>query len=287
MSSDSLVWLGRSAAVAIALSAVGIGWTCFVSPTSPGRRLIQSWQKHCDQQLRFLQMKQSGRKLIILQIIAVVASVLVATISCVPIIALFALAVLFVPHIYLDNRRRKRVAHVEVQLDSWLLVLANALKVSTSLGEAIASSISVIQPPLSREVDLALKEYKLGAPLDQALDSMAKRINSRSVTNALLTLRIGRNTGGDLASILETSASSLRELARLEGVARTKTAEGKTQAFVIGFIPFPLFGSLHWMDPEFFMPLIETFMGHLIVASAGALWLAALLVARKVLVVDI
>jgi tight adherence protein B len=287
MNIDLIAWLGRAAAITIALSVISIGWTCFGTSTSPGRRLIDNWQKHLDQQLRFLQIRQSGRKIITIQITAVVALVSVAAFGRVPILALFALAVLVLPNIHLINRRQKRVADIEAQLDGWLLVLANALKVSTSLGEAIASSISVIQPPLSREVDLTLKEYKLGAPLDQALEAMAKRINSRSVTNALLTLRIGRNTGGDLASILATSASSLRELARLEGVARTKTAEGKTQAFVIAVIPFPLFGCLHWMDPGFFLPLIETFTGHLVLVGASALWLSAVLVARRVLVVDI
>jgi len=287
MSIDSTVWLGRSAVVAIALSAVGIGWICFGMPSSPGRRLIQTWQKQLDHQLRFLQIRQSGRRVIAIQIGTVVAFVLVATINRVPTLALLALAALFLPRSFLVNRCKKRVTHIEKQLDSWLLVLANALKANTSLGEAIASSMSLIQPPLRSEIDLTLKEYKLGAPLDQALESMAKRIDSRSLTNALLTLRIGRNTGGDLASILETTASSLRELVRLEGVARTKTAEGKTQAFVIAFIPFPLFGFLHWMDPKFFLPLIETFIGHLVLAGATALWLAAVLVARKLLVVDI
>ncbi|MFN2167450.1 MAG: type II secretion system F family protein, partial [Anaerolineae bacterium] len=93
--------------------------------------------------------------------------------------------------------------------------------------------------------------------------------------------------GGDLPAVLETSAASLRELARLEGVARTKTAEGRAQTVVIGCVPFALCGLLHQMDPGFLRPLAESFTGHLLVAGSALFWITAILAARKILVVNV
>ncbi|MBN1656260.1 MAG: type II secretion system F family protein [Deltaproteobacteria bacterium] len=287
MSFAATVWLGRAAAAILALSLVSIAWIYLSASTNPWRRWLRNYQHDLDQHVRFLRLNLSGFRLLLLQSVALLASVFLLGVNPKPIWVLPVLAILFLPRAYLRLLRRKRVMLIEQQINTWLLVLANALKASTSLGEAIASSVAVVQAPLSQEVDLMVKEYQLGAPLDQALEAMTLRIGSRSVAGALLTLQIGRNTGGNLALILESSAASLRELARLEAVARTKTAEGKAQAFVIAVIPFPLFACLNWMDPRFFLPLTQNFTGNLVLAGAAALWLAAVLVARKVLIVDI
>ncbi len=69
--------------------------------------------------------------------------------------------------------------------------------------------------------------------------------------------------------MLDGAAAALRELARLEGVVRTKTAEGKAQAFVIGLLPAPLVLGVHAMDPKFFAPLAQSFLGNLVVAGAA------------------
>src|SRR5690606_34174197 len=72
------------------------------------------------------------------------------------------------PVFILRQRCAERVLRIEEQLDPWLLMLANALKASPSLGEAVANSAKLMRPPMSQELDLALKEMKLGTPLDQA-----------------------------------------------------------------------------------------------------------------------
>src|SRR5690606_924 len=176
---------------------------------------------------------------------------------------------------------------IDEQLDPWLLMLSNALKASPSLGEAFANSAKLMRPPMSQELDLALKEMKLGTPLDQAVLNMSVRIGSPSVSSALATILVGRQTGGDLPKILEESSATLREMARLEGVVRTKTAEGKTQAYVLGVIPFVLIGAIHMVDENWLKPLGETSLGFIIIGTAAILWVSAILLARRILAVDI
>jgi tight adherence protein B len=191
------------------------------------------------------------------------------------------------PTVYLDRLAATRVTNVEAQIEPWLVAIANALKASPSLGEAIASTATLVSAPMSEEVDLMVKEYELGTALDVALDQMAKRIGSKTLTGAVLALQVARNSGGNLPEMLENAAIALRELARLEGVVRTKTAEGKAQAFVIGMIPVPMVLLIHSIDKHFFDPLVNTFTGHLIIGGAVTLWALAILLSSKILAVDV
>ena len=195
--------------------------------------------------------------------------------------------VAILPKIWLIDAKTKRQDKIEQQLDSFLTALANALKASPSLGDAMGNTATLLRSPLKEELELTMKETQLGMPLDQAILNMGGRVGSRAFAGALTTVLIGRQTGGDLPRILETSASTLREMARLEGVVRTKTAEGKAQAWVLGVMPPILIGILNWIDPLWLTPLNTTFIGGIVWLVAVLFWIAAVFLARKILSVDI
>jgi tight adherence protein B len=191
------------------------------------------------------------------------------------------------PTIYIAYMRRERVLAIERQLDGFLLALANALKSTPSIGAAFQSIQAVIQPPMQQEVDLAVKEMKVGSTLDQALLHMATRVGSRQLDSALSSILIGRQVGGNLPKVLETTSSTLREMARLDGVIRTKTAEGKMQLYVIGFMPLVLTTMFNNIFPGYLETLTASIIGYTILIVAAGMWLSGLLLARKVLSIDI
>jgi tight adherence protein B len=191
------------------------------------------------------------------------------------------------PRLYLQWGRARRTARIELQLDTWLVVLANALRATPSLGDALGASAERIAPPLRHELQLIGNEVRLGVPLDRALQHAAQRIESPLVRAAFATLRIARNAGGDLSRTLDASAASLREMARLHGVLRAKTAEGRAQSLLIALLPAPLIGMLETLSPDLMTPLWTTPRGHLVLAAAGALWLCAVLAARRITAVEI
>ena len=260
----------------------------FVSAaTGPVARLLRSYHAQLEWDLRFLKADFNGKQAIWAQAITC-AGLVAATVvrdqllwlSLVPV-------VLFVPQGMIANKRILRVVALDTQVDTWLVILANALRAAPALGEALASSARLVASPLSDELALVLREYQLGAPIDVALRTMAVRLKSRTVNVALGTLRIARTTGGNLPDTLEISAAALREMARLDGVVRTKTAEGKAQATVVAVMPFPLIGLLNYLNPKLLAPLWNTLEGYGLLAGAGVLWLVAVLWARNILDVDI
>ena len=196
-------------------------------------------------------------------------------------------ALLIGPYAHVEKMRRDRIEKLEAQLDNFMLALSNALKTTPSIGGALSSCVAILQDPTRQEVDLCVKEMKVGSTLDQALIHMASRIGSRPYDSALAAILIGRQVGGNLPKVLEATANSLREMARLDGVVKTKTAEGKMQLWVLGFLPAVFMVVLNYITPGYFKPLMGSVFGIMSVAVMGSMWVAALVMARNILNVDV
>jgi tight adherence protein B len=229
----------------------------------------------------------SGNTIAAAQAAGIAALLALAVLVDLPYWYAFAVLVAVAPAVVIERMRRQRVELIDSQLDGFLLALANALKATPSLGDAFTSVQRLISPPLQQEVELAVKEMRVGSTLDQAVLFMAGRIGSRQVDSALSALLIGRQIGGNLPKILDTTASSLREMARLEGVVRTKTAEGKAQLWVLAVFPIVLMLAFNAVKDGYFDPLTQSLTGYVVVAFALVFWISSLVVARRILDVDI
>jgi tight adherence protein B len=199
----------------------------------------------------------------------------------------FAFIVCAAPAWQIERMRKQRVEKIEDQIDGFVLALANALKSTPSIGDAFRSVAVLTPDPLKKEIELANKEMRVGSTLDQAILLMASRVGSRQLDSALSAILVGRQVGGNLPKILETTANSLREMKRLEGVVRTKTAEGKMQLWVLAIFPFLLVLAINAVSPGYFDPLTSGLVGYILVIIASLFWIASLVVARKILAVDI
>lgn len=251
------------------------------------RRLWARYVVFLERKLRLQFIWTSGNTIAGGQAAGIAAVLALAVLVNLPYWYAFAALIAVAPAVVIERMRQKRVEEIDAQLDGFLLALANALKATPSLGDAFTSVQRLIPPPLQQEVELAVKEMRVGSTLDQAVLFMAGRIGSRQVDSALSALLIGRQIGGNLPKILDTTASSLREMARLEGVVRTKTAEGKAQLWVLAVFPAVLMVAFNSVKEGYFDPLTQSLTGYVIIAVALAFWLASLVVARRILDVDI
>ena len=285
--SQATFYVGLGAVITGTLTWLLVVCFFFSNDEQPGRQAFGRYRDYLDSKLRFLRVRYDARRIIFGQSVLCVVVLTYALLnnSVIPLVIIPFIAI--GPKTYLEHLSSKRITDVEAQIEPWLVAVANALKASPSLGEAIASTVPLLTAPMSEEVDLMVKEYGLGTALDRALEQFAQRIGSKTLAGAVLALQVARNSGGNLPVMLESAASALRELARLEGVVRTKTAEGKAQAFVIGAIPVPMVVGIHMMDRHFFDPLVTCFAGHLVVGGAVVLWATAIVLSSKILAVDV
>jgi len=283
---DSLPLLLLSAVLAVG-GCAAFAYFVLSEEDGPVARLFQDYAARLDRHSSFLLMPYRGARLARAQFLVCVAALGLLAVTRSPVFALLGLAAATAPPFLLWKRHASRVAQLERQLDTWLLMLANALKATSSVGEAIASTIALVPKPFSEEVDLLIKEIRLGAPLDRAINALARRINSTPISGALATIVIARQTGGDLPKTLERASEALRESARLEGVLRTKTAEGRGQVLVLASVPFVLCVIIAWIDRSWFDPMLNHQIGKAILAACSVVWTFAAIWAHHIAKVDL
>jgi tight adherence protein B len=261
----------------------------FVLSTEGGpiERLFENYAARLDRHSNFLLMRWSGARFARAQLLVCLAVLGLLAVTRSPVFALLGLAAAAAPPFLLWKRHIARVAQLERQLDTWLLMLANALKATPSVGEAIESTVALVPRPFSEEVDLLVKEIRLGTPLNRAINTLARRINSTPISGALATILVARQTGGDLPRTLERASAALREAARLEGVLRTKTAEGRGQVLVLASVPFVLCVIIAWLDRSWFDPMLNHQVGKAILGACSVVWTFATLWAHHIAKVDL
>lgn len=261
-----------------ALAVVGSSMTAYFTMQSgagPFGRVLRAYEARLERHASFLLLSYRGAQIARAQLLGATACVALLSLTQHPAFALVGLLVALVPPFFLWKRHAARVLKLERQLDAWLLMLANALKSTPSVSEAIASTAPLSPRPFGEEVDLLIKEIRLGVSIDRSLNSLARRIGSNLVSGALMMIAVAQQTGGDLSKTLERASAALRESARLEGVLRTKTAEGRGQVLVLALAPFVLCIVITWLDRSWFDPMLHHPHGRGILAGCALAWTVA------------
>jgi len=192
------------------------------------------------------------------------------------------------PAIWLEYQIRQRIAKLEFQAEAFCTALANALKSTPNLAQAVDNASNLLEGPVAQEFTWAVKETRLGKSLDEALQAVGPRCQSPKVGTVLSALLIGRQVGGNLTKVLETTANTLREMERLEGVLRQKTADSRMQMWAMTLAPFIIVYSIHKLDEHFFDPLIDgSMMANIICLVAATFYVFSIVAARKIMAVDL
>lgn len=286
---DLLVRLLKWSGLLMVFVGLMIGaWGAVADSQGP---VMRYWQRYCasiERKLRLMFIWTPGQQIALGQLVGgVLVLGLHVGIGLDPYWWVIELIIIIAPSRYIEHLRQQRVVKLEDQIDGFLTALANSLKTTPSVANSFMGIQPLLPSPIREEVELCVKEMKVGSTLDQALLNMGGRINSRQLDTALSAILIGRQLGGDLPRILDTTANTMREMIRLEGVVKTKTAEGKAQLWVLGAFPFIFAVVLSTMEPGFYDPLKKPVAGWAIAGVAGLSWLVSIVLARKVLSVDI
>ncbi len=248
------------------------------------------WGRYVDalnRRLRRLHQPRNGAVIGIGQILAAFFLVGTAFVLRMPVLLLGLPLAFGAPYVVLELRLKERVVKLDHQADGFCLALANALKATPSIGAAFETTTGLMSGPVQEEMSLANKETKLGLPIHEAIRSASARAGSIKLATVLAAVLIGRQIGGNLTRVLETTAATLRELERLEGVVRQKTADGRMQLWGLSLIPPMIIYAIHSLDPTFFVPLHATFTGKMCLLGAVVMYILGVAAARKVLMVDV
>lgn len=200
---------------------------------------------------------------------------------------ILALLAFFAPALGRRVALKRRAKKFDEQLVDALVAIANAFKARPTLSEALAVVNENMVPPISEEFGLLLNEFRLGVTIDEGLEKMSRRMENPNLSMAINAMQIARTTGGNMSQILDEIAGTIREIKRLQGVVDTMTAQGRLQATVIGAMPFVLGLAFYAVQPDLITPLFQHPVGYAILAIQAVLWLAALVILRKIITINV
>src|SRR5947209_5470502 len=164
-----------------------------------------------------------------------------------------------IPWLWLWNKRRSRLKKFAGQLPDALELVARALRAGHSLAAGLHVVAEEMPAPVAKEFGRVYEEQNLGIALDDALRTLAERVPNLDLKFFVTSVAIQRQTGGDLAEILDKIGHVIRERYKILGQVKALTAEGRLSGLVLVALPFGLFLmmlhtkpdyiSLLWTDP--------------------------------------
>jgi tight adherence protein B len=122
--------------------------------------------------------------------------------------------------------------------------------------------------------------------LEDALRSVAVRMDTRDMEQVALVAELHRQTGGNMAEVLDRVAESVRERAELNRELRTLTAQARGSRWVVTLIPPVLLGAIDALNPKYLRPLFDTSTGHVLIGVAVALIAAGSLVMGRIVRIE-
>jgi tight adherence protein B len=173
------------------------------------------------------------------------------------ILGLIFLVGAYFPRFYLRRRQARRLRQFNEQLPDTITLLANSLRAGSSFLQGIELVTREARPPISEEFERVVREMQLGMALQPALNNLVRRVASEDLELMVTAIQIQSQVGGNLATVLDAIAFTIRERVRIQGEIKTLTAMQRYSGYVITALPVGLAAILFVVSPDYIMPMIQ------------------------------
>jgi tight adherence protein B len=189
----------------------------------------------------------------------------------------------FLPFVWVNLKRKRRIAKFNAQLPDALELLSRSLRAGHSLGSGFGLISEEMQDPLAKEFGRCFEEQNLGVSLEASLESMTRRIPNLDLRFFATAVILQRTTGGDLAEILDKISRLVRARYRLAGQIQALTGEGRLSGIVLLALPPGLFTMMMFLNREYIMKLFSDPMGQWLLGGAIVMQLTGAFVIKKII----
>jgi tight adherence protein B len=195
---------------------------------------------------------------------------------------LLSAAVIPAPLLYVYRRRAKRFERFEQQLPEALDLLVSALRVGHSLITGVGALAQVSPEPIAREFRTLFEEQNFGLDLRSAMANLAMRVPLQDVRIFVAATLIQKESGGNLAEVLDKVAQTTRERFRLRKQIRVHTAPGRLTGLILSLFPLVLGLGMYLVDPETMSVLWTRPIGLKLLYGAVGMIVVGCLIIRKI-----
>jgi tight adherence protein B len=186
------------------------------------------------------------------------------------------------PIVWLLVKRKRRLKKFAAQLPEALELIARALRAGHSLAAGFSLVGQEMSEPIGAEFSRTFEEQNLGKPLEEALEDLTKRVPNLDLKFFSTAIILQRQTGGDLAEILDKIGYLIRERFKIWGQVQALTGEGRLSGIVLLALPPALFAVVYRMNPDYLMLLFTDDMGKKMLVGGIISQLLGALLIRKI-----
>ena len=194
---------------------------------------------------------------------------------------------LIAPPLVLSYLAKRRARKFEQQLPDVLTLVASSLSTGFSLPQALDAVSRDVAQPAAKEFSRAMAETRIGSDIEDALERMADRMDSKNMHWAAMAIQIQRKVGGNLGETLRTTATTLREREALFRHVRALSAEGRLSAVILIALPIVIFLWMLKVNFEYVSMLWQSLIGIAMVVMALILMAIGIFWMRKVVEVEV
>ena len=186
------------------------------------------------------------------------------------------------PYFYVKYRKHQRMSAFASEFPDALDLLVSALRAGLSLSAAMQVVAEESPEPVRGEFAITVEEQALGLDFRETLVNLTRRVDSLDLRFFVTAIVLQRETGGNLAEILENTAKLIRDRFRILGDIQTFTAQGRLTGGILLCLPIGIGVFMFAMTPEYFKPMVTSEAGRLALWVAGFMQLTGALIIRKI-----
>lgn len=191
------------------------------------------------------------------------------------------------PAAYLYWLKNRRMAEIERQLPEALELVSRALRA----GHAFSVGLKIVgdeaADPIGREFRHVFSEVSMGVALPQALSNMTERIDSVDVRFFVTSVMVQRETGGNLAEIIDSLAGLIRKRFELQLKVRALSAEGRFSAMILLGLPIVIGLLLYKLNPDYVGLLFSDPMGQTLTTAGSIMMVLGAVVMKRMVVIKV
>jgi tight adherence protein B len=203
------------------------------------------------------------------------------------VIIILAIFLGIMPFLYLYSKKQKRMKRFQEQLPDALELIARALKAGHAFSGGLKMVGDEFSDPIGTEFGKTLDEINFGIDVNEALKNLTKRVDCTDLQFFVVSVIIQRETGGNLAEILEKIGHLIRERFKFYGRVRALAAQGKFSAIILVALPPLLALYLLTVTPEYIKLLVEDPLGIRMVVCALILTIVGVFVMKRTIAIRV
>ncbi len=168
---------------------------------------------------------------------------------------------MFLPSLAVKFYQKQRSNKFASQLVDSLMFLSSSLKAGLSLLQSLESLVEEMPAPISQEFGLAVKENRMGVPLEDCLLRLRERVDNKDLHMVITAILVARETGGDLIDTFTQIVFTIREKTKIEGRVKALCVQAKLQGIIMGVLPIAFGLFIYKVNPGNFEILFKDKFG--------------------------